>query len=229
MAIGQENKNELGQKKIPLIFDVDDVVLNSKKRIIEIINKKYNLSPQIEEENERDWDFTYSKRTVKRQRGVELYNSDFLELFETKEFWEGVEINKSFLDILSNEQIRNNYKITLVSVGTNNNLKMKEEYLYKHIDMTDITFLGIPVVSGKYCDKRALNDLPEIYQGIQVDDNYDCLNTNEKLKILLKNNKDTTYNEILDIREDLYVINDLSELEDLLLFISDANNDFFCG
>ena len=58
--------------------------------------------------------------------------------------------------------------------------------------------------------------------GIQVDDVfYNLENTNARLKILLKNDRDTDYNDILTCEgntEDLYVINTLKELKDILIF-----------
>lgn len=214
--------------RIPLVFDIDDVVLDSCQAIIDIINSKYDLMPRIEEKDINDWDFTYLRREIKRQKGIELYTQDLLKLFETEEFWERVNIKQGFLEIVCNKAIQENFRIALVSVGTDINLKLKREFLYNSLNMQDIMFLGLPLdlEKPKYT-KREIEKILPLWKGIQIDDNYECLNTNAKLKILLKNNKETSYNQVVDIREDLYIINDLNELKDILIFITKANNEFF--
>lgn len=81
--------------------------------------------------------------------------------------------------------------------------------------MIDIEFIGIPLDLDNPSYKK---DSLDISNGIQIDDKYSCLNTNASLKILLKNFKETDYNQILDVREDLYEINDLFQLKEILLF-----------
>ena len=101
--------------KRPLVFDVDDVVLNSGQTIIKIINEKYNLSPKLKVENIKDWNFTYLKREIKRQKGIVLYTEDFLKIFETSEFWKEVEINKEIIEIIHSPLIQQYFMITFVS------------------------------------------------------------------------------------------------------------------
>ena len=226
----QKSNNETKKRKPRrcLIFDIDDVVLNSGETIAEIINEKYELSPKVKFEDIKDWEFTYLKREIKRQKNITLYTKDFLDLFETEEFWEKVCIRKDFLDILYSSIIRENFMVRLVSSGTEKNLELKTKFLQSHLNMNDIRFLGIALnkEEPKY-SKKELNEIIPMWGAIQVDDNYECLNTNAKLKILLKNSKETSYNQVTELREDLYVINDLEELKDILLFIINNDYDFF--
>ena len=233
MSVEQLNmkqlKNMLNKKpKRPLVFDVDDVVLNSCEAIIEIVNEKYELSPRVTVKNIKDWEFTYLKRELKKQKGIELHSCDFLEIFETEEFWDKVEIKQGIIDIIYNPQIKEHFRITLVSTGTRKNLELKEKYLDKCLDMKDITFLGIPLdLNSPNYSKKQIDTHLLMWGGIQVDDRYECLNTNAKLKVLLKNNKDTTYNFVPDVREDLYIINNLEELKEILMFIVNDDDSFF--
>lgn len=224
--MGTEQETKI--KRIPLVFDVDDVILNSCKAIVDILNNTYELAPKASEENNRDWNFTHLKRLVKEQKGIDLYDYHFLKLFETIDFWDTVEIKKEFLNLLTNQEIRRNFHIIIASTGTEENLKMKEKFLYSHLNMKDIYFLKLPfdLQQPKY-DKKGINNFIDLQKGIQIDDKYECLDTNAKLKILLKNNKDTKYNYVSEIREDLYIINDLAELEELLMFIANSDNEFF--
>lgn len=234
MSVEQENKKQIeeisneNKLKRPLVFDVDDVVLNSCEAIIEIINETYNLSPKVTTDNVKDWNFTYLKREIRRQRGIELHTQDFLRIFESEEFWEKVEIKQGIIDILYNPQIRERFKITLVSTGTKKNLELKNKYLHKNLDMSNICFSGILLdLNSPNYDKKEMDECISLWGGIQVDDKYECLNTNAKLKILLKNDRDTTYNFVSEIREDLYVVNNLEELKEILLFISIDADIFF--
>ena len=68
-----------------------------------------------------------------------------LKLFETEEFWERVNIKQGFLEIVCNKAIQENFRIALVSVGTDINLKLKREFLYNSLNMQDIMFLGLPL------------------------------------------------------------------------------------
>ena len=59
---------------------------------------------------------------------------------------------------------------------------------------------------------------------IQVDDNYSNLGTTCNLNILLKE-RETDYNQVEDIREDLYIAYNLNELEQILEFYSTYSFD----
>lgn len=226
--MNSEQKND--KDKIirrPLVFDVDDILLHSGETIVEILNEKYELSPKLKFEDIKDWEFTYLKREIKRQKGIDLYTRDFLELFESEEFWKRVPMNKFVLDIILHPKINKMFMIRFVSTGTEKNLKLKEEYLNKHIDMSNFRFIGIPTNNKASFTKKDIDNHIGLWGGIQVDDNYNCLNSHASLKILIKNNKDTTYNQVKDIREDLYVLDNLGQLEDLLVFIADNPKEFF--
>lgn len=233
MNVEQLNKKQFEETsnkrpKRPLVFDVDDVVLNSCEAIIEIVNERYNLSPKVTTENVKDWNFTCLKREIKRQRGIEVHTQDFLKIFESEEFWNKVEFKQGIIDIVYNPQIKERFKITLVSTGTKKNLDLKIKYLHNHLNMENISFLGVPLdLNSPNYSKKEIDTHLSLWGGIQVDDKYECLNTNAKLKILLKNNKDTTYNFVPESREDLYVVNNLEELKEILMFIIIDEDSFF--
>ena len=206
----QKNK-----KQIPLVFDVDDVILNSTEAITNILNEKFKLNPPLKEDDNKGWTFTKFKREIKKQKNIELSTKQIQELFQTKEFWDTVQLKDGILDIVTDTNIIKNFKIIFASQGTKENLKHKIIFLKKHFNMIDIEFIGIPLDLDNPSYKK---DSLDISNGIQIDDKYSCLNTNASLKILLKNFKETDYNQILDVREDLYEINDLFQLKEILLF-----------
>ena len=59
---------------------------------------------------------------------------------------------------------------------------------------------------------------------VQIDDKYENLDSSCDLKILLRNHKDTDYNQIVDHREDVYIMDTMKEVEDTLRFY--AENDY---
>ena len=67
----------------------------------------------------------------------------------------------------------------------------------------------------------------DMTNGIQVDDRYDNLNTNATYKILLKNCIETDYNQLLDIREDVYITNTFDEVVESIKFLSQEIKENF--
>lgn len=59
---------------------------------------------------------------------------------------------------------------------------------------------------------------------IQVDDRMDCLKGNASIKILIKNNKDFSWNKIDTNEDNLYVVNNLSEIKAILEFFKNCPN-----
>lgn len=138
-------------------------------------------------------------------------------LFVDPEFFSKVRAKDLALDILTDEEIKSNYEINFITIGEGKNLEFKEKYLRDLLGY-DFKFIGILPGSVLFGEKASY----DMKGGIQVDDVfYNLENTNARLKILLKNDRDTDYNDILTCEgntEDLYVINTLKELKDILIF-----------
>lgn len=202
---------ESKQGKQTIYLDVDDVVFNSSEVVLDILNKKYDLHKTMNDI--KDWCYTsiYKKMTPKV---VE-------EIYESEEFWSKVKIRGDFLEnIVYNKEIQKNYIFAFVTQGNEKNLKKKIIHFIEHSDFKDIfkesNFYGVGLDETK--------DDVDMSNGVQIDDNFKNLrNTNSKLKILLKNNIDTKYNNYdykdeITNREDLYIIDNFEELRDILLF-----------
>ena len=208
----------IGDKQ-KIYWDIDDVVLKTNNQMVKLINEKYLKPNGLKEkslENIKDWGFNSIYR--------ELNLSQRIELFESEEFWLNVEINEDFLKI-AQSGILKKYNNVFLTQGTEKNLKMKKEFLYnnnqlkKYIEKFD--YIGLDINEKK----SKIN----MEKSIQIDDNYENLkNTNASLKILVKNNIETNYNNsfgFIDTPDNLYNVNNLIEALDILKFNKEYNLD----
>ena len=95
---------------------------------------------------------------------------------------------------------------------------MKKNYIFNHPELKEVfntfKFIGL----GLEESKANIN----MSGAIQIDDNFSYLsNTNAKLKILVKNYHDRTYNNSfgnVDTLDNLYNVNDLNDIWQILDF-----------
>lgn len=180
--------------------------------MVELINKKYripnNLEPRTREQC-KDWEFKGIWRNLTKEQQMEL--------FESSDFWDTVTIKKEFYDI-AQSGILNEYDNIFVTKGSVYNIFKKKEFLYEDVDIKDVfkNFGYIGIVDDE--DKASI----DMTDGIQIDDNYSNLkNTKAKIKILLKNNVESTVNNSfgkIDTLDNLYNVNSLNEVLDILKF-----------
>lgn len=194
-------------QKIPLFLDFDDTIANSSEIIIKILNKKYNINPPKTLNNLKD----YGYRSIVRG----LSNQDVINLFESDDFWNQVQLNEDFLDFA---QATDKYDLCFVTYGTKTNLEKKREYLSNHF-LIPFDWCGIDMSESK----------AKVYmhKGIQIDNVFQNLvNTDASLKILIKNDMDVSWNKQTDILDNLYIVNNWKEILEILDFAS-ANKEFY--
>lgn len=160
-----------------------------------------------------------------------------MHIFETEEFWRVVKSKKGIYSLF--DSIQNKYHIYFLTKGTKKNIELKKKWFDKSIlGAIEHTFISISLESSKenaIFDEMASFITKAICQGvhsdillntlqvIQVDDNYSNLSTMlADLNILIKE-RETDYNQVEDIREDLYIVNNLNELDQVLEFYSTYN------
>lgn len=205
--------------KQKIFWDVDDVILNTSEAIIDIINQKYRvpngLKPKTEDD-QKSWGYKSIYRSFSE--------SQLFEILESNEFWKKVRINKDFKRILDTGML-DNYNNVLVTKGTLTNLSLKIGYLKSHGLNCDRDFVYDPIVieAGESAtDKSAI----DMRGAIQIDDNItNLINTNAHIKILIKNNHDTVFNnsfghytDKIDPDDIFYEVNTISEIEEILKF-----------
>lgn len=184
-----------------IYLDFDNTIVESNKRIIDIINKKYNLSKT--EQDLKDFDFN-SIHPITLQEKTEMFESD--------EFYDGLEFKPYVLDVLN--KYKDSYELIIVSKGTPLNLKKKEKWLIEHIPF-NYKFIGI---DGHAHNKSSI----DMTGGIQIDDSYSCLKTNADIKILYKSFNNYPW-QISDEQESYMYVNSWEDIDSILDFYNHYN------
>ena len=196
------------EKLVDLYIDVDDVILNTSETFIDYYTKKNNIHKSFYDL--KDWDFRSIDRNIDKQ--------EFFDYVYNKEFLDNVQINEDFMRFYMKEA--NNYKWHFVTICSPANLFVKRYFILNSLPtLMNVDFIGL----GKEQKKSDI----DMTDGIQVDDRYDNLNTNATYKILLKNCIETDYNQLLDIREDVYITNTFDEVVESIKFLSQEIKENF--
>lgn len=182
-----------------IFLDCDDTILDSSKCIIGLLNKKNGTNKTFDDLK----DFQY--RSIDKT----LTTKTVLDIFESDEFWNSVQFNQDFLD--NHQFLNDNFEIEIVSCGTKENLRKKEEFL-KHLGYK---FNGLLVDENLDLCKKRIN----MQNCIQIDDNISSLeNTNATIKILLKNDREFAWNKTKANIENLYAVNNWNEIIEILVY-----------
>lgn len=202
-------------EKQTIYMDVDDVILNTRDTIIQLIRNKYKTEDKEENaKQEKSWNFKTTYRN--------LSEKELLSFFDSNEFWDNVKYKKSFLKILESG-ILDKYNLILVTKGSEKNIQLKFNYLSKKMNFNNIGYIGVEEKEDKAKVK--------MYEGIQIDDNYNFLkNTDARIKILYREegneNDVNSYWLIKDNLTRLYVCTNQDELIDFLQFNYELYNDY---
>lgn len=202
-------------EKQTIYMDVDDVILNTRDTIIQLIRNKYKTEDKEENmKQEKSWNFKTTYRN--------LSEKELLSFFDSNEFWDNVKYKNSFLKILESG-ILDKYNLILVTKGSEKNIQLKFNYLSKKMDFNNIGYIGVEEKEDKAKVK--------MYEGIQIDDNYNFLkNTDARIKILYREegneNDVNSYWLIKDNLTRLYVCTNQDELIDFLQFNYELYNDY---
>lgn len=161
-------------------FDIDSVLLDTEKRIINFIKKEYNVS--ITQKEITHWDY-YAMNFPK-----------VIELFTKPELYDNVEAIKNMDKVLSKLISKvGSDKIQFITSSHSNIEKAKEETvlkLYKHIkDIEKIDFIHVGLKCLNEKDTKSHNKFEYSNNTILIDDaihNIDShINFNEKNKGIL--------------------------------------------
>lgn len=177
--------------RISLFINVEDVVLNTSEIFINDYCKKHNI-------NKTFYDLKDDKfKSIDRHMDIDIYNAFMM----SQECYDSLNINNNFLDFI-HKNIDNFYWIFIVSDDVKGDLQ--KDFLINNLPMSDKIdfFTSDDVFNFKYLDMS---------NGYQIDTHYKNLNTNAKIKFLLKNNIETNYNQVKYYRDDLYIVNDITD------------------
>lgn len=200
--------NKPQNNKLNLYIDIDNTILNTAEAFIE----KYCTERGIKKDfySLKDWEF----KSIDRNIDIK----EFLKYIESEEFFNEVRIYDEFLKFYVKNGDRFNF--IFVTVGTKKNLELKKKFIYNCLPtIENVAYIGF--------EKDNQKDSIDMSDGIQIDDKYENLNTNARLKILQKNFIDTDYNNFKDIREDLYIVQDWKQIGEIIAFINNNREIYF--
>ena len=178
-----------------IYIDFDNTIVESNKKIIELLNKEYGLS-----KTESDLiDYNYNSiAPITRQEKVALFQSD--------EFFDCLEFKDVFLDFFNKYSEKMNFVV--VTKGTSINLEKKISWLKKNLPKK-IDFIGMP----NSLSKKRIN----MRDGIQIDDTTIELDTDAQIKILYKSDNNFDWQQGYD-NSDIIVVNTWKEIDDVISF-----------
>lgn len=197
----KKTKIKTKSKRIKLYIDIDDTIINTSENFIEKYSKEHGLKKSIDDLKD------YKFKSIDRKMDL----NEFLRYIESEEFFNTVKIDEEFLRFYKKNEEK--YEWIFITRGTHKNLELKENFIREALrnnkkseeeNNKRIKYIGVKneEKKGKYIEKNS----------IQIDDKYDELNTKAKYKILIKNYRETEYNHVKDIREDLYIMNEWKEI-----------------
>lgn len=185
------------KKRINIFIDFDNTIVNSTKKLIELLNLKHNTNINWED--------------VKKYNCTDVFpnvsHEEILNIFNNKDFFKELDIFNNFNETLIKYKNYCNYYIC--TIGTKNNLSLKKKWCYKNMPIT-YGFYGI--------EKLDMNkESVDMVDGIIIDDHIQNLrSSNAKYKILFKGEFDTDWNcklgyeDYIEVRnwEDILVVLD---------------------
>ena len=166
---------------VTLYVDADDTILDSSKAVIEILNEKYNLSPAKTILDLEDWNYHSICDEVTPAEVTEIYNS--------KDFFDRVKIKKGFENFWRKH--KDKFSLKIVTKGTSENIRRKEEYFSKYLPEAEIIGVGFSTDTLSDFGKGHI----DMTGGIQIDDRTDSLNTNAPIKILITHGMQLPWNQ----------------------------------
>ena len=179
-----------------VFIDFDNTIAESNKKIIDILNLKYNISKT--EKDLQDYNFASI---------VPINILEKVQLFESDEFFTELELKEGFIDFY------NKYKdvldIVVVSIGSEANLNKKSEWLRDNIS-NDIKFQGITSTDE---GKSSIN----MQDGLQIDDCTSSLKTNALIKVLYKSGNNYDWQQDFT-NTDIIVVNSWDEISEIIDF-----------
>ena len=183
-----------------IYLDFDNTIVESNKRVIDILNNRYNLSKTESDLNDYHFNSIYPI-TVKEK----------LAIVESDEFYDNLKFKPGVLEVLNKYFAF--YNIIIVSKGTKNNLLKKEKWIKSHLPF-NFKFIGLK--------GQSLNKKIDMKNSIQIDDNLKCLETNASLKILYKNFNEFPWQRPTG-NEECISVNTWEEIDDILNFYKNYN------
>lgn len=182
-----------------IYLDFDNTIVESNKKVIEILNKRYGENKS--EEDLVDYGFNSIHKISEQEK---------LSIFESDDFFTDLQFKPHIIDIITKNYDKFNWVIT--TKGTKANLDKKFAWLDEHwpFDMQRIGITNDNLSKSKV----------DMSNGIQIDDVSAALDTKAAVKILYKDYNDFCWQQIKP-GDDILVVNSWEEIDKILGFYAE--------
>lgn len=183
---------------ITIYLDFDNTIVESNKKVIEILNKRYNQSKT--EDDLKDYGFNSIHKISEEEK---------LGIFDSDEFFTNLQFKPHIIDIINRHF--NDFNWVITTKGTKTNLEKKFAWLDEHWPF-QMERVGI---TSDNLSKSMVN----MANGIQIDDVTAALDTKAAVKILYKDYNNFCWQQI-EPGSDIIVVNSWEEIDGILDFYS---------
>ncbi len=173
---------------------LDDTIINYSQTIINILNERYDLNKKYKDLKDKNFRSIYK----------DLSEEELKDIITSNNFWEQIKILDTFKDFYN--KFKNKYQWYIVEQDINKKCELRDDFIKNNI--------GINVIHDYINDFKA--DFLSLH--VNTDSNI-LLNSNARIKILLKNGFDKPWNKTVYNVEDLYILNDWRDLDSLIKYI----------
>lgn len=179
-------------------INFDNTVVEINRRVIEILNKNYNLSKT--EDDLKDFEYM-SIAPITTDEKITILESD--DLFSNLTFKNG------FLEVI--EKYHNKFQFVIIANGTDVSLNKKKVWIDNNIPYS-VDFIGLP---NSYNIKKDIN----MANGIHIDECVSSLESNAQMKILYKDGHNFDWQSNYENTE-ILVVNTWEQIDEILSFYS---------
>lgn len=163
------------QHKVRLYLDFDDTIVDSLECVTEILNQRYDTN--VKAEDIERWDGSDQFPMLK--------NNEMEEVFCEQEFFNNIKLKDGVKEMF--EELSLYFDIYIISKGSPTNLRRKQEWIQKNINIP-IKFIGLGLNDSK-------GDVDMNTRSIHIDDHVGYLGeSNACIKILFESYKDKEWN-----------------------------------
>lgn len=181
---------------ITIYLDFDNTIVESNKRVIEILNERYGGSKN--EEDLTDYGFNSIHKISEEEK---------LSIFESDDFFTNLQFKPHIIDVITKNY--NNFNWVITTKGTQTNLDKKFAWLDEHWPF-NMSKIGI---TNDNLSKSQI----DMSDGIQIDDVSAALDTKAAIKILYKDYNNFCWQQISP-GDDILVVNSWEEIDKILEF-----------
>ena len=186
---------------IKVYLDFDNTIVESDKKMIEILNYRYHGDKT--EADMEDYDYKSMFPVPKEE---------IMEIFNDEEFFKGLEFKSNAYETI--DKHKDKIDFVVVSVGPYENLERKKAWLSENLPQ--VRFVGIETTEP---DKSVV----DMSDGIFIDDNKYCLfSSNASSKFLFRSGHNYKWHQI-EPCDDIYLIDTWNEIDEILSFIEEYN------